>query len=138
MKEIGISHKEIEQFYRRMVFNCMAVNQDDHVKNISFIMGRTGEWRLSPAYDITFSYNPTNKWLRAHQMTVNGKTTEIALPDILKAGHEMGMKERRCRDIISEVAVAVGNFEKYAEQAGVKEKTAAYINSVIDEHMVKI
>lgn len=67
----------------------LAVNQDDHVKNISFIMDRTGKWRLSPAYDITFSYNPSNKWLRAHQMTINGKTTEIKKSDLLDAGAKM-------------------------------------------------
>lgn len=131
MKELGISYKEIEQFYRRMVFNCLAVNQDDHVKNISFIMDRTGKWILSPAYDITFSYNPTNKWLRAHQMTVNGKTLEIGLVDLLEAGSKMGIKERRCKDIIGEVALSVSNFSKFAEQAGIKEKTCDYINSMI-------
>lgn len=131
MREIGISYKEIEQFYRRMVFNCLAVNQDDHVKNISFIMDRTGKWMLSPAYDITFSYNPTNKWLRAHQMTVNGKTTEITLSDLLEAGTKMGVKERRCKDIISEIGASVSSFATFAEQAGIKEKTLEYINSVL-------
>lgn len=131
MKELGISYKEIEQFYRRMVFNCLAVNQDDHVKNISFIMDRTGTWRLSPAYDITFSYNPTNKWLRAHQMTINGKTTEITNADLLAAGSHMGLKVRRCKDIISEVISAVESFSIFAEQAGVSEKTYAYIDSII-------
>ena len=131
MKELGISYKEIEQFYRRMVFNCLAVNQDDHVKNISFIMDRTGTWRLSPAYDITFSYNPTNKWLRAHQMTINGKTTEITNADLLTAGSQMGLKPRRCKDIISEVLSAVESFSLFAEQAGISEKTYAYIDSII-------
>ena len=131
MKELGISYKEIEQFYRRMVFNCLAVNQDDHVKNISFIMDRTGTWRLSPAYDITFSYNPTNKWLRAHQMTINGKTTEITNADLLAAGIQMGLKPRRCKDIISEVLSAVESFSIFAEQAGISEKTYAYIDSII-------
>ena len=131
MKELGISYKEIEQFYRRMVFNCLAVNQDDHVKNISFIMDRTGTWRLSPAYDITFSYDPTNKWLRAHQMTINGKTTEITNSDLLTAGSQMGLKPRRCKDIISEVLSAVESFSIFAEQAGVSEKTYAYIDSII-------
>ena len=74
MRELNLSMEEMEQIFTRMVFNCLAVNQDDHVKNVSFLMDRTGEWRLSPAYDITFSYNPTNKWLRAHQMSVNQKT----------------------------------------------------------------
>ena len=131
MKEIGLSYKEIEQFYRRMVFNCLAVNQDDHVKNISFIMDRSGEWKLSPAYDITFSYNPANKWLCAHQMTVNGKTTGIEISDLLDAGAKMGIKKGRCKSIISEIRNLVSNFSIYAEQAGVKEKTYEFINSVI-------
>lgn len=138
MKELGISYKEIEQFYRRMVFNCLAVNQDDHVKNISFIMDRTGKWILSPAYDITFSYNPTNKWLRAHQMTVNGKTIEIELEDLLEAGNKMGIKERQCKDIISKVSATVARFSRFAEQAGIKEKTYDYINSIISANSVKI
>jgi serine/threonine-protein kinase HipA len=131
MKELGISHKEIEQFYRRMVFNCLAVNQDDHVKNISFLMDRSGKWTLSPAYDITFSYNPHNKWLRAHQMTVNGKTTDIVYSDLLAAGAKMEIKERRCKEIIGQISTAVGNFSEYAEQAGIREKTYSYIQSVI-------
>lgn len=131
MREIGLSHKEIEQFYRRMVFNCLTVNQDDHVKNISFIMDRTGKWMLSPAYDITFSYNPTNKWLRAHQMTVNGKTTEIGMADFLEAGKKMEIKERRCKDIINEISASVARFSTFAEQAGIKEKTCNYIESII-------
>lgn len=138
MKEFGIAYKEIEQFYRRMVFNCLAVNQDDHVKNISFIMDRTGKWILSPAYDVTFSYNPTNKWLRAHQMTVNGKTIGIGLADLLEAGSKMGIKERRCKDIISEVSASVARFSRFAEQAGIKEKTCDYINSIIAANSVKM
>ena len=138
MQELGITYKEIEQFYRRMVFNCLAVNQDDHVKNVSFIMDRNGKWKLSPAYDITFSYNPDNKWLRAHQMTINGKTTEIGLSDLLEAGKKMGIKERRCKDIISEVSVVVDKFVAYAEQVGIKEKTYEYVNTVIASNRVEL
>ena len=138
MKEVGISYKEIEQFYRRMVFNCLAVNQDDHVKNISFLMDRNGKWSLSPAYDITFSYNPANKWLRAHQMTVNGKTTGIELSDLLEAGSKMGIKERRCKDIIREVLTSVREFPVYAEQVGIKEKTCEYIHSIMEANSVDL
>lgn len=138
MKEVGISYKEIEQFYRRMVFNCLAVNQDDHVKNISFLMDRNGKWSLSPAYDITFSYNPTNKWLRAHQMTVNGKTAGIELSDLLEAGSRMGIKERRCKDIIREVLTSVGEFAVFAEQVGIKEKTCEYIHSIMEANSVDL
>ena len=136
MKELGLSYKEIEQFYRRMVFNCLAVNQDDHVKNISFIMDKTGKWMLSPAYDITFSYNPTNKWLRAHQMTVNGKTMKIGLADLLEAGSKMGIKERRCKAIINEVSLSVDDFQMFAEQVGITEKTCEYIHSIIAANRV--
>lgn len=138
MKEVGISYKEIEQFYRRMVFNCLAVNQDDHVKNISFLMDRNGKWSLSPAYDITFSYNPTNKWLRAHQMTVNGKTAGIELSDLLEAGSKMGIKERRCKDIIREVLTSVREFPVFAEQVGIKEKTCQYIHSIMEANSVNL
>lgn len=135
MREIGISYKEIEQFYRRMVFNCLAVNQDDHVKNISFLMDRMGTWSLSPAYDITFSYDPTNKWLRAHQMTINGKTTGIEYSDLLAAGKQMGLKTHRCKDIISEVLDAIRKFSTFAEQVGIRENTYNYINSIISKEI---
>lgn len=138
MKEVGISYKEIEQFYRRMVFNCLAVNQDDHVKNISFLMDRNGKWSLSPAYDITFSYNPANKWLRAHQMTVNGKTTGMGLSDLLEAGSKMGIKERRSKDIIREVLTSVREFPVFAEQVGIKEKTCEYIHSIMEANSVDL
>ncbi len=135
MRAIGLSYKEIEQFYRRMVFNCMAVNQDDHVKNISFIMDRTGKWSLSPAYDITFSYNPQNKWLRAHQMTVNGKINGITGNDLLQAGKNMGIKERRMSEIIEEIESGILKFSDFSEQAGIREETFAFIDSVMKSTM---
>ncbi len=138
MKELGLSYKEIEQFYRRMVFNCLAVNQDDHVKNISFLMDRTGKWTLAPAYDITFSYDLSNKWLRAHQMSVNGKTNEIEAADLFAAGEKMRIKEKRYKDIISEIGGKVSGFASFAEQAGIKEETYNYINSVIENNMIEI
>ena len=138
MRELGLSYKEIEQFYRRMVFNCLAVNQDDHVKNISFLMDRSGKWALSPAYDITFSYNPENKWLCAHQMTINGKTRGIELADFLEAGTKMGLKKARCKDIINEIGDIVSKFSMFAEQVGIKDKTVAYIQSVLDSNMVSV
>lgn len=138
MREIGLSYKEIEQFYRRMVFNCLAVNQDDHVKNISFLMDKSGKWKLSPAYDITFSYDRSNKWLRAHQMTINGKTDKINKEDFFVAGAKMGIKEKRCRDIIGEIGMKVRDFKFYAEQVGIKEKTYNYINSVIEANKVEV
>lgn len=138
MREMKLSMKEIEQFYNRMVFNCLAVNQDDHVKNISFLMNRSGEWSLAPAYDITFSYNPTNKWLRAHQMTINNKNQNIRLKDLIEAGEKMGVKTRKCMEIISRTSDAVRDFEKYAMDAKIKEKTYRDIRKVLDQNRVDI
>lgn len=138
MRELNLSMKEIEQFFSRMVFNCIAVNQDDHVKNISFLMNRNGEWSLSPAYDITFSYNPTNKWLRAHQMTINQKNSNIQLVDMLEVGEKMGIRKRKCMDVISKISNVVADFDKYATEAKIREKTYSDIRNVLDQNKVEI
>lgn len=138
MRDMKLPMIDIEQFYSRMVFNCVAVNQDDHVKNISFLMDRSGKWRLSPAYDVTYSYDITNKWLSAHQMTVNGKKREIHLSDLLEVGKKMGIKRKKCMDIISKVSLVVSNFEKYADEVNIREKTYIEISKVLNENKVKI
>ena len=138
MRELNLSMKEIEQFFTRMVFNCIAVNQDDHVKNISFLMDRNGEWKLSPAYDITFSYNPANKWLRAHQMTINNKNRDIQFEDLMIVGVSMGIKKKKCMDIISRVGIAVGCFEKFAMEANIRESTYRNIKNILDQNTVNI
>ena len=136
MKELNISTKEIEQFYRRLVFNCLAVNQDDHVKNVSFLMDRNGRWRLAPAYDVTFSYNPDNRWLRTHQMTINGKNRNIGLEDRLAAGVNRGRSRKKCRNIVSEIDKVVSRFEEYADAVGIREKTVNDIRVVLDENHI--
>jgi serine/threonine-protein kinase HipA len=117
MKKMIIGAQDIEQFYRRMVFNVMARNQDDHVKNISFLMNKNGKWTLSPAYDITYMYDPLGKWTNEHQMLVNGKSSNITLEDIISAGKNMNISELIIKRIIDEVKSAVKQFEKYAYEA---------------------
>ena len=136
MREMYLPMKDIEQFYSRMVFNCIAVNQDDHVKNISFLMDRNGKWKLSPAYDITYSYDVTNKWLSAHQMTVNGKKSNIGLEDLLAAGERMGLKKKKCMDIVIRISAVVSDFEKYAEDVKIREKTYRDIKEVLEQNRV--
>lgn len=138
MKEMRLPKKDIEQFYSRMVFNCIAVNQDDHVKNVSFLMDKTGKWRLSPAYDITYSYDLKNKWLHAHQMTINGKKDHIELKDLLAAGKKMGIREKTCESIISEINMVVNDFEKYAEGVKIREKTYCGIKKVLEQNKIEI
>ena len=138
MREMKLPMIDIEQFFSRLVFNCVAVNQDDHVKNISFLMDRRGKWRLSPAYDVTYSYDVTNKWLSAHQMTINGKKSDINLTDLLEVGGKMGLKKKKCMDIISKISLVVSNFEKYANEANIRERTYADIKKILDQNTVEI
>ena len=138
MREMKLPMIDIEQFFSRLVFNCVAVNQDDHVKNISFLMDRRGKWRSSPAYDVTYSYDVTNKWLSAHQMTINGKKSDINLTDLLEVGEKMGLKKKKCMDIISKISLVVSNFEKYAKEANIREKTYADIKKILDQNKVEI
>jgi len=132
MRRIGLGSGEVEQFFRRMVFNVLAVNQDDHVKNISFIMDKTGTWRLSPAYDITFAYAPQNRWLAAHQMTVNGKKNNISRDDMLACGAAMDISRPRLKRIMAEVAEAVKGWEDLASEVGIREKTINYVSGILD------
>ena len=131
MRELNLSADEIEQFYRRMVFNVLAVNQDDHVKNVSFLMDKSGKWKLAPAYDITFSYDQNNKWLSSHQMLINGKKDKISQEDLIITGKKMDISLPRIKAIISEVKDTVINWPKFAENAGIRKETYEKIQGVI-------
>lgn len=133
MRQMGLDAKDIEQLYRRMVFNVIAVNQDDHVKNISFLMDKSGKWKLAPAYDMTFSYNVSNKWLSAHQMLINGKKSGITFEDLVASGSSMDISTKRCNGIIKEVADSVDSWMQIADEVGIREKTALGINNIIKQ-----
>lgn len=131
MRELNLSAGEIEQFFRRMVFNVLAVNQDDHVKNVSFLMDKSGKWKLSPAYDITFSYDLKNRWLSAHQMLINGKKDQIKLDDIIACGKNMDISLPRIKSIISEVKETVLRWPEIADETGIKKEIYQGIQSII-------
>jgi serine/threonine-protein kinase HipA len=131
-RRLGLPSSDIEQFYRRMIFNVLAVNQDDHVKNISFLMDRNGIWTLSPAYDVTFACDFANKWLQAHQMTINGKKSNILMDDMIACGQNMDMKTFKCKKIIEEVKDAVKEWQTIAQSVGIREKTINLINQEIE------
>ena len=118
---LGMGKKEAEQLYRRMVFNVLARNQDDHVKNISFLMNRRGQWSLAPAYDVTFALDPDNYWLRRHQMSVNGKLDNITAEDLLASAGSMNLSAGRAKRILGEVADALAGWSRFAEEASVTE-----------------
>ena len=122
-----MDYSDVEQFFRRMVFNVMARNQDDHVKNISFLMDKSGKWSLSPAYDITYMYDKNGKWTNEHQMLVNGKSKNITLDDIVASGRNMNIRDYRIQNIIEEVRNGIKKFEEYAKQAYLEDEIIAEI-----------
>jgi len=129
-KQLGCPGSDIEQFFKRMVFNVLAVNQDDHVKNISFLMNRKGNWSLSPAYDLTFAYDLKNQWLKAQQMTINGKTTNLKKDDLMQCGFAMDIKTSKCNKIIDEVYEVVKEYNSIARSVNIKEYTIELLTNI--------
>lgn len=111
--QLKLPAKQIDAFYRRMVFNIMARNLDDHTKNFSFIMDEEGAWRLAPAYDLTYNYG---EYFRRHRLSVNGKYDGIEESDLLAVGTEMNVKSRQ--DIIDAVRAGMQNWSLHADHAG--------------------
>lgn len=120
MRVLGLSREEAVEFYRRAIFNIFSRNQDDHTKNISFLMDQDGTWSLSPAYDVSWSYLPGNFWVDSHQMTLNGKRDKFELADLeALANNVRGID---AHSIIKEVCAAVKRWRSIAESVGVAPK----------------
>ena len=124
VRQLGLNMASIEQQFRRMTFNVVARNQDDHVKNIAFLMGASGSWRLSPAFDVTFAREPGNRWLDSHQMTVNGKRDGFTVQDLREVAEVAGMKRGRAEAILAEVRDAVSRWLHFADEAHVDADAA--------------
>ena len=119
VKQLGLPMSAVEEQFRRMAFNIIARNQDDHVKNIAFLMDKSGKWSLSPAFDMTYSFNPSGKWTASHQMTVNGKRDNFTMEDFKACAKIASMKRGRAEKIVNEVLETVSRWRDYADQAGV-------------------
>ena len=119
--------KANEQLFRRMAFNILAWNCDDHVKNIAFLMDRGGRWSLAPAYDECYAHNPDGDWTSQHQMSVNGKRTGITDEDILACAHFANMRERKAKIVLDEVKDAVREWPRFAAEAEVRDEFATAI-----------
>ena len=113
-----------------MAFNIVARNQDDHVKNIAFLMDRAGRWRLAPAFDVIYSFNPEGRWTGAHQMTLNGKRDGFEVSDFVACARNASLKRGRATAILREVQGAVSRWPEFAEAAGVPERSARRIAAV--------
>jgi len=120
IRRLGLPMSAVEEQFRRMVFNIIARNQDDHVKNIAFLMDKSGKWSLSPAFDMTYSFQPTGKWTSVHQMTLGGKRDGFALEDFKVCANSASMKRGRAETIINEVRDVVARWRDYADESRVQ------------------
>jgi serine/threonine-protein kinase HipA len=127
IRRLGLPMATVEQQFRRMVFNVIARNQDDHVKNIAFLMNRAGEWALSPAYDVTYNYNREGEFTARHQMSINGKRDRFTIEDFERCAESVSMRRGRAAEITAEVREAVAEWPAYAAAAGVVEADAERI-----------
>ena len=128
MLQLELPRRDLEQQFRRMVFNVVARNQDDHTKNISFLMNKQGEWSLSTAYDVVYSYNPSGAWTGSHQMSINGKRNGFSRDDLLAVAKRFNISRSFARRAIEEVAAAVARWPEFARVANVPEKWARQIS----------
>jgi serine/threonine-protein kinase HipA len=119
IRQLNLPMEAVEQQFRRMAFNIVARNQDDHVKNIAFLMDKAGRWSLSPAFDVAYSYNPDGAWTNRHQMTLNGKRDGFTAADFVACAQSCMMKRGRAETILAEVSAAVTRWPDFAERAQV-------------------
>ncbi|MEP2772918.1 MAG: type II toxin-antitoxin system HipA family toxin [Fulvivirga sp.] len=124
MRELRLSYPEAEQMFRRMVFNVVAKNCDDHTKNFSFMLKPAGAWTLAPAYDLCHAYRPDSVWVSQHALSINGKRQNITRDDLLVVAKQMNIK--KAPTIINQVVAVVAQWPQYAKDQGVdKEKVKA-------------
>jgi serine/threonine-protein kinase HipA len=121
IRRLGLPMRDVEQMFRRMAFNVVARNQDDHVKNIAFLMDRDGRWSLAPAFDLVYSYNPAGEWTREHQMSINGKRDGFTMDDFRAVARIASIKRGRAEAIVEEVTEAVRTWPGLAAAEGVEE-----------------
>jgi serine/threonine-protein kinase HipA len=127
IRRLGLGTSDVEQQFRRMVFNVVARNQDDHVKNIAFLMDRSGAWSLAPAYDVVWAWQPGNLWLDSHQMSINGKRNGFTVADLRAVADVGGLKRGRAEVILAEVAAVVARWSEIAQEVGIDDAMAEEI-----------
>jgi serine/threonine-protein kinase HipA len=121
IQKLNLGYDTLEEMYRRMVFNIIARNQDDHTKNIAFLMGKNGLWRLSPAFDVIWAYNSSGPWTNQHQMTINGKRDGFTRADILAPAKQFGIKNTD--KIIEEVQKTIRRWPDIAAKYHIPDST---------------
>jgi serine/threonine-protein kinase HipA len=129
IRRLGLGTPVAEQQFRRMLFNVVARNQDDHVKNIAFLMDRDGAWSLAPAYDVVWAFRPGNPWLGTHQMSINRRRDGFSVADLRAVAGVAGLKRGRAEALLAEVTDVVAGWPQVAEEVGVDEYAVERIAS---------
>lgn len=127
IRRLGLPLAAVEQQFRRMLFNLVVRNQDDHVKNIAFLMDQQGRWSLSPAFDVTYAWNPQGQWTALHQMSLNGKRDGFTREDLRACGRTAGLKRGQAEALLEELQAVARRWPDYAEQAGIPADTSERI-----------
>ena len=133
-RKINLTAEEQTQQYRRMVFNILAGNVDDHTKNFSFLMYPNGEWHISPAYDLIFSIDPDSRFFRNHELSVRGKRNNITRKDLIDFAKAQDIKNPT--NIIEQTIEVVKKFNDYAEQVGISEYWISRIQDILSDNQV--
>jgi len=129
--ELGLGMANKEQLFIRMVFNVLTYNRDDHTKQISFLMDKSGQWKLSPAYDVTYAYNPNGEFTSTHQMTVNRKRDKITDEDFLAVAKRQGLNLASAKRLVENVKSVTSQWYNFAEDAQVDKKKTELIGGLI-------
>jgi serine/threonine-protein kinase HipA len=130
MRLLGLPYPDAEQLFRRMVFNVMSRNCDDHTKNFAFVMNREGEWRLSPAYDVCHAYRPGSEWVSQHALSVNGKRKDILREDLHAIAQQMNIK--KAKQIIEQVAGIVSDWTSFAKRVNLEKPLSDSIQKTLE------
>lgn len=136
IRMLKLPREDIEQQFKRALFNILIRNQDDHVKNIAFLMNKRGEWRLSPAFDVAYAYNPSGQWTSQHQMSLNGKRDNFNLTDLLEFGKFCEINSRSAKQIIEQVQAVVANWMDYSNKSAISKEVAHEIDGQLRKEII--
>jgi serine/threonine-protein kinase HipA len=129
MRELKLSYADAEQMFRRMVFNVMARNCDDHTKNFAFRLKKDSNWELAPAYDICHAYQPKHQWVSQHALSINGKRTNVTRDDLLILGKSI--KNKKAAETIDEISDTVSKWKTFADEVKVLPTLRNEINNTL-------
>ncbi len=135
MRRLNLPLPQIEQQFSRALFNVIARNQDDHVKNIAYLMDKRGQWSLAPAYDLVYAWNPTGAWTGRHQMSINGKRDDFVRDDLLALARFADIKPAKAAEMIEQVKDAVSRWPEFARQAGIHQ---SWVDAISRAHRMEI